>query len=176
MRKPAIYLLVLLFAMQTSALCAQTPEKPAPGFTLTLSEGHEGGFPPSYHRLRVIGTNTSNEVLIVGGCEAQRGVYRISVVHDGVPLEEKDAAARHHREEDAKHTICNQELGVNKIKSGGNFEHLVYVSGDYDMSKPGTYEITVSRETFPHNPEKSVTVKSNTLTIVVPEAEADAPK
>jgi hypothetical protein len=37
------------------------------------------------------------------------------------------------------------------------------------MTVPGTYEITVTRETDRWNPEKSVTVKSNTLTIVVPE-------
>ena len=44
------------------------------------------------------------------------------------------------------------------------------------MTVPGTYEITVTRETFPWNPEKSVTVKSNTITIVVPEPEANAPQ
>ena len=66
MRKPALYFLILPLAVQTATLCAQTPQKPEPQFTLTISEWHEGGFPPSYHRLRVIGTNTSNEVLIVG--------------------------------------------------------------------------------------------------------------
>jgi len=35
--------------------------------------------------------------------------------------------------------------------------------------KPGTYTITVNRETFPWETEKSVTVWSNTITIVVPE-------
>jgi len=44
------------------------------------------------------------------------------------------------------------------------------------MTVPGTYEITVTRETDPWNLAKSVTVKSNTLTIVVPEPGADTPK
>jgi hypothetical protein len=44
------------------------------------------------------------------------------------------------------------------------------------MSVPGTYEITVTRETDRWNPEKSVTVKSNTLTIVAPEPSAAAPQ
>jgi hypothetical protein len=44
------------------------------------------------------------------------------------------------------------------------------------MSQPGTYEITVSRETDTGHPDKSVSVKSNTLTIVVPEPEAAEPK
>jgi hypothetical protein len=34
---------------------------------------------------------------------------------------------------------------------------------------PGTYEIAVTRETDRDHPEKSVTVKSNTLTVVVPQ-------
>jgi len=34
----------------------------------------------------------------------------------------------------------------------------------------------VTKETFPGQPEKSVTVKSNTITIVVPEPEAAEPE
>jgi hypothetical protein len=175
MRKAASYFLIAVFATQAAGLFAQTPQKPEPQFALTISEWHEGGFPPNYHRLRVIGTNTSNEELTVGGCEVQRGAYRISVVYDGAPLVEKNLAARHQREEDARHNICNHELGINKIEPGGSFEHLVYISGDYDMSKPGTYEVTVSRETDPEHSEKSVTVRSNTLTIIVPEPDASEP-
>jgi hypothetical protein len=43
------------------------------------------------------------------------------------------------------------------------------------MSDPGTYEVTVSRETDPDHPDRSVTVKSNTITITVPEPETEAP-
>jgi hypothetical protein len=176
MRKLAMYFLVLLFAVHAVAVFAQAAKNQTPPFTQTISEWHQGGFPPSYHRLRVIGTNTSNEVIIVGGCEVQRGVYKVSVVYNGVPLEENDAAARRQRETNAKRTMCNHELGINKVSPGGNFERLVYISGNYDMTNPGTYEITVSRETDPDYLEKSVTVKSNTLTIVVPEPGATAPQ
>jgi hypothetical protein len=52
----------------------------------------------------------------------------------------------------------------------------LWVSSEYDLTAPGTYEITVTRETDRWHPERSVTVKSNTITIVVPEPEAGAAK
>jgi hypothetical protein len=52
----------------------------------------------------------------------------------------------------------------------------LWVSTEYDLTVPGTYEITVTRETDRWHPEKSVTVKSNTLTIVVAEPGASAPQ
>ncbi len=45
---------------------------------------------------------------------------------------------------------------------------------DYPLDVPGTYAITVSRESDPEHPEKSVTVTSNTLTVTVSEEEAKA--
>jgi hypothetical protein len=52
--------------------------------------------------------------------------------------------------------------------------HWVSLAAKYDVSRPGTYEVTVSRETDPDHPDKSVMVKSNTLTVIVPNAGADA--
>jgi len=43
------------------------------------------------------------------------------------------------------------------------------------MIEPGTYEITVSRDSDLEHPEKGVTVTSNTLTFVVPEPDAADP-
>jgi len=50
----------------------------------------------------------------------------------------------------------------------------LWVSSEYDMTVPGTYEITVTRETDRWNPNKSVTIRSNTITIVVPPPPASA--
>ncbi|MGO8786005.1 MAG: hypothetical protein ACLQVL_01300 [Terriglobia bacterium] len=92
----------------------------------------------------------------------------ISVLYNGVPLEEKDAARRQYWE---KHysQYCTFGGGVNGIKPGESGEYLVSVAFIYDVSRPGTYDITVAMETDPYHPEKSVTVKSNTITVVVPE-------
>ncbi|MGP8173503.1 MAG: hypothetical protein ACLP7O_03020 [Terracidiphilus sp.] len=179
MRKPAFYFVAMIFAMQSIAAFAQAPRpgeaRPAPGFTLTISEYHHE-FGPALNRLSVKETNISNEVITEPGCMERHGLFSVSVVYNGAPLEEKDAPARRLRENQARDMGCTSELGINPIKPGESRTHWVSVAAIYDVSKPGTYEITVSRETDPDHPEKSVTVRSNTLTVVVPEPEADAPK
>jgi hypothetical protein len=129
----------------------------------------------SIHPLRVVSTNISDEDFPVSGCAVERGLYQISVLYNGVPLKEKDEAGRLRSEAEAKITYCPQDLKMS-VPPGGTFEDVIWVSGRYDMSEPGTYEITVRRETYPNNRGKHVTVKSNTLTIVVPEAQNTQPQ
>ena len=103
------------------------------------------------------------------------GLFRVSVFYNGVSMDEKDAAARH-RGEAEQAAFASHELGLNPIKPGESFQVFLDLADRYDLSRPGTYEVTVSRETDPDHPEKSVTVKSNTITIVVPEPGETAPK
>lgn len=189
MKKLTLHLLMLLFATQAATICAQTREKPAPQFTLTI-EPYYHEFGPIFNRVAVKMTNISDGVITEPGCAASRGLYILSILYNGNPLDEKDAAARHLRE--AKQVqFCTQELGINKIKPGESVDHWIGISSIFDVSRPGTYEITVSRETDPKpdasrpgtylerasaDPDRSVTVKSNTLTVVVPESSADALK
>ena len=102
-----------------------------------------------------------------------RGLYNISVSYNGVPLEEKNAAARRLAEQAV---FCTHELGINPIKPGESIYRWFDLAYRYNLSRPGIYEVSISRETDPEHPEKSVTVKSNTLTVVVPEPGANAPK
>jgi hypothetical protein len=155
-----------MFGIQTTAFYAQVPERPATPFTLAISEFHSGSFSPAYHRLSLTVTNTSDEIFLEPGCSNVRGLYSISVVYRGTPLAEKDAAAWRRREA-AEAAFCTHELGVNEIKPRVSFHRPLELSERYDMSRPGNYEITVTRETDPEHPEKSVTVRSNTITIVV---------
>jgi hypothetical protein len=166
MKKLAIYFLVGLLGAQSAASYAQVSEQPAPKLKLAISEERSGGSPPTYHRLSVIVTNTSNEIFLEPGCSNVRGLYTISVVYRGAPLAEKDAAAWRRREA-AEAAFCTHELGINEIKPGISFQRLLDLSERYDMSRPGKYEITVTRETDPEHLEKSVTVRSNAITIVV---------
>jgi hypothetical protein len=181
MKKIALHLLMLLFAMRIVVLCAQTREEPEPGFTLTALENHDVG--PRFDRVTVRMTNISNDVITEPGCAQWRGLYVVSVLYNGVPLEEKDTATR--RASDAKIAqSCTHELGINKIEPGEHIDHWFDLAYRYDLYKPGTYAITVSKETDPKpdpatpwtylerppgDHDRSVTVKSNTLTIVVPE-------
>jgi hypothetical protein len=170
MRKLTIYSIVTALSMQAAVIFAQAPQKPEPPITLTISEyHHELG--PMFDRVSMIVTNTSKEVFFEPGCSDMRGLYNISVSYNGVTLEEKDAAARRLAEQAV---LCTHELGINPIKPGESIYRWFDLAYRYDLSRPGTYEVTISRETDPDHPEKSVTVKSNTLTVVVPEPEAAA--
>jgi len=183
MKKSALYFLILIFAMQTATLCAQTPEKPKPRFTLTISGGADPYYKGMYY-VSVIETNISNEVIREGGCLplAFRAGISISVVYNGVPLkmDETTPSVIHLRKHQVHPVPCSGSISGHEAQPGGGpegaFEDNLMISQYFDMSKPGTYEITVSKETFPGHPEKSITVRSNTLTIVVPEPEAETPQ
>lgn len=174
MRKLASYFVVLIFAIQTAAICAQNPLNRVPKFSLTIflfqNGGAESEMPgqPIFRMIRVEETNTSNESIFEAGCLELQGLFHISVLYNGVPLEERDTATRMKREAKAKQTPC-RALATNEIRPGQSWTRYLGFAWDYPMCKPGTYEITVSRESNLEHPEKSVTVKSNTLTIVVPE-------
>jgi hypothetical protein len=97
-------------------------------------------------------------------------MYDLLVVYNGVPVEETDAQKKH--KEFRKKGRCSGSVVARMVKPGKTQEDYFY----YDTTKPGTYDFTVTRETYPWDQEKSVTVKSNTLTIVVLEPEADTSK
>jgi hypothetical protein len=179
-----INLIVLILSTPATALFAQTPEKTAPRFALTISTDKGGRDPLGRYTLEVVETNISYEVLREAQCAPltfEVGI-KVSIIYNGEPLQmdETKPAVQYIRNQDKEHMGHCQKSLMHEVKPGGGpdgaFDGIFDISLLYDMPKPGTYEITVSKETFPHNPEKSVTVKSNTLTIVVPEPEADAPK
>jgi len=182
MPRPLLNSLVLLFAIQAVAASAQKPEKPAPRFTLTITDG--GADSLGRHIVALTETNISSEVLREGVC--MPGIFdaaiKVSVVYNGAPMEmdETRPAAQYIKGDKEGKGHCPGRIFMHEAKSGGGpegaFEDNLDISLLYDMSKPGTYEITVSKETFPYSPEKSVSVKSNTLTIVIPDPQVDAPR
>jgi hypothetical protein len=171
MRKQVPLLAVMIFAMQAVIVYAQTTQKPEPGFTLTLSEGRHGGQIAKNIRVLLVKlTNTSKDINYEDVCLAFQGWYNLTVVYNGVPVEDTDKQREFKKQRATGE--CNGSRTARNLKPGESRDDLFY----YDAAKPGTYEFTIDRETFPRNPDKSVTVKSNTLTIVVPEQEAVAPK
>jgi len=175
MKIPISYFLVLFFTMPTVVLRAQTTKMQEPKFSLTISMFQPGGSEnPSFHDLRVVETNTSSEAIFEDGCLETRGIFRISILYNGRPLQERDEVARKRRDADARSGRCRAMASM--IDPGQSWERYVALSWDYPMTEPGTYEITVSRESDLDYPEKSVSVRSNTITIVVPQPKAAAPK
>jgi hypothetical protein len=174
MRRLGSFLVMMVFVIFAAVATSQTTGNSEPGFTLSISVFHRGGMPPNTHLLDVKTTNTSN----VRSCETVRPnhswKFNISVLLDGIPLEEKEGIQKIRKEGIPRGYGGFVQLWC--TKPGESALEELNVTDFYDMSKPGTYEITVSRETDPDHPDKSVTVKSNTLTIVVPQPEAVAPK
>jgi hypothetical protein len=172
MRMLMPYFVAMIIATQAFA---QSAEKTEPQFTLTISEYH-GEFGPAFDRINVKETNISKYSIHDPGCVERRGWIALSVLYNGVPLEERDAVRRRYWEKQYSQ-LCTSGGGVSGgIKPGESGEYMVSVAFKYDMSRPGTYDVTVTMESDPKHPEKSVTVKSNTLTIVVPEPDAEALK
>jgi len=170
MRGAFFYLLVPLFVVQTAALCAQTREDSEPRFTLAISEAR--GFfesAPGVRALDVNMTNTSNEE-IREACPVVYRMFNLSVTYEGVPMQEKEAVQQHRKR--GEFNSCSSEQLLKPLKPGAHRDSLMYLSDFYDMSKPGAYDITVSKETYPDDPQKSVTVTSNTITMVVTEKQA----
>jgi hypothetical protein len=158
-------------ALPLAAIHAQNSGKAEPRFTLTLSMGRRDGTMAPYQQVLLVTlTNTSNEVINENWCLAFRGMYDLKVVYNGVPVEDTDAQTKYKKFRQAGR--CSGSVVGGPINPGKSKEDYIY----YDTTKPGTYEFTVTLETFPWNPEKSVTAQSNTITIIVPEPGAVAPQ
>lgn len=184
--KIGINLLTLMLLSSTAAILAQTPEKPAPTFALAIEEKPlEAENTPGTLILMVKYTNIS-DVVQNDGCMITSSAYKIQVLRDGIAVEKrkpKKATEMNNENNSTGYRIKVTRTEADScqkfdqgMKSGESVKFPLWVSSQYDMTVPGTYEITVTRETDRWNPEKSVTVKSNTLIIVVPEPEAVAPK
>jgi len=169
-------LLLLFFTLQPLSIFAQVSERPNPGFTLLISEVPRSkiseGYPPDYHLLTVTWISTSDDFKEDPVMDPENMLNMI-VLRDGAPAQETDLMRdlRKTREAIAAGETTPSALIVPRPhKPRHSVESQLEISGYFDMSQPGTYTITVNRETFPFEPEKSVTVWSNTLTIVVPPA------
>jgi hypothetical protein len=103
------------------------------------------------------------------------------VLLDGAPAEETDnmRALREQRHPTKVSKYPNQGGSYRSpttINAGKSFTVPLPIADYFDMTKPGTYTITVSKETFPDDPARSLTVWSNTIEIVVPQPAVVAPQ
>lgn len=118
-------------------------------------------------------------------CVNTSWVYQMVVLRDGVPVQKKTPSKKEDTGETPgrykipmpRFTEANACQGATQgIPPGASIKIPLWVSSFYDMTEPGTYTITVKRETFPYEPAKSVTVWSNTIEIVVPQPVAETPQ
>ena len=127
----------------------------------------------TYQVLVVKLTNTSKDVMRRTVCESFGGMYNLEVVFNGIPVEKTEAEKERRKKLEAGDCFHGGGSAVAELtKPGETRQDILY----YYTAKPGKYEITATKETYPGHPEKSVTVRSNTLTIVVPSPETVVPK
>lgn len=143
------------------------PVKPEPGFTLTISQVGYGGTIPGNYAVLVREKNISDTDIVGSGCMGLVGWLNLSVVYDGARLPETDAVRRLEKVRRAGGP-CGVDNGGFRIAPGEEHKYQLFVTQYYEMHKPGAYEITVTKETEPTDPQMSTTVKSNTITIMVP--------
>jgi hypothetical protein len=142
------------------------------GFKLNLSAHYDHStFVKNIIGLTVTMTNTSKQTIRFSPCAAFGGLYKVLVVYNGVPIDEPEWA-RKHREAmekgEANGGFCEGSDPGQKIEPGESAEDTLR----WKAEKEGTYQFTVEQKTFPKDPNKSVTVKSNTVTITMPEPAA----
>jgi hypothetical protein len=173
-----LHLAVLLFTILPVVSIAQSVERPKPGFTLSIEDDKTlpEGFPFGYHRLLATFTNVTD--MAEDDSILDRHTLNMIVLYDGAPAEETALMRQERKYRDA--LASGKAIGrahvPSTLKPGESVKMPLYISDYFDTSKPGTYTITVNQETYPWEPAKSVTVWSNTLTIVVPKPEAEAPQ
>lgn len=180
MRKLGLNFLVLIFAVQTIALCAQTVDRPKPWFSLSIAASDPSHPPMFYtadrHVVLVTYTNISDVDESHSDTDLEFGLD-MHVLLDGAPAEETNnmRALRKNRKVIESKGWSGSVQAPMTIKPGKSIVWPLPIADYFDMTKPGTYTITVSKETFPHDPARSVTVWSNTIEIVVPQPGAETP-
>lgn len=176
MKMRAASLILIILALQGGSLSAQSFVGPQPWFALLITEKPlPRGYGAGYHALDLTYTNVSERVQ-PDNCAATVGKYVIEVVRDGLPIAKKpvqkpvpsDTSKIHVKIPATGITPCGP-IGEG-IKPGGTAKFPLWLSAEYDMTRPGKYLVTVSRTVnVPDQPGKNLTVTSNTLAIIVPQ-------
>jgi hypothetical protein len=156
--------------MHLVGVFAQTPEEQAAGFTLSLSMAQHGGeFAKTTQVMVVTLTNISDRSIGDSLCSAFGGLYKLSVLYNGIQVKESDATRRHRKDMEAG----EQGRGCSGSNPGRQISHGEFMADPiyYETDKPGIYEFTVERKAFLYPTGKSVTIQSNKLKIKVSRAE-----
>ena len=112
-------------------------------------------------------TSLASSWIAEDSCARYDGFYRFIVNHNGAPIEETPEQKR------LRKSLQNGDCPWGPGPARGGFnpgEHMDYIQ-HYNAAKPGTYQIAVEEVTVPDHPEWGLTIRSNTITFVVPKSE-----
>jgi hypothetical protein len=148
---------------------AENPPRPEAQFMLNLSRLHPYAAPPP-SMLKVEMLNTSNRVIRMAYCWTFMGMYNLVVTRDGTPVPPSEDMLYVQKMRSA--VTCNGNDTIVKIQPGDSRVEEIPIENYYDVSRPGVYEIYVTRESRPYYPTKSVLVESNAISFEVPASSA----
>jgi hypothetical protein len=165
--------LPLLSIAQQRTMSSADLAKSKPTFTLSIEQDNtEAQIAPSAHSVIVTFTNISTSFIVNQFHPEAKNMYNMVVLRNGVPAPESDAmkALEQYRKVDRNPTIRHPFV----LKPGQTLTTSLDVGDYYDMTQPGTYQITITRQSLPLNPAYSTLVSSNTITVAVPRQTAAA--
>ncbi|HUE05414.1 MAG TPA: hypothetical protein VMR62_38060 [Bryobacteraceae bacterium] len=158
---------------KATAAAVPEAETPKPEFTLTIAEDKDAPRKsPSLHRVLVKYTRVAIGVESYEFHKEVEGMYNMIVLRDGAPDAETETMRELRRFRKVDHDP--ETLRAQPLKPGESWTQPLDVSDYYDMTKPGAYQVTVTRESLPLNLRYSVPVSSNTITVVVPPGTGEA--
>ncbi|MFZ0662170.1 MAG: hypothetical protein WAM66_05715 [Acidobacteriaceae bacterium] len=144
-------------------------QRPQPRFDLDISAEDEYA-PPPPEMIRVEMGNISAGVIRIAKCWPFMGMYDLVVTRDGQPVPKTGEMRR--LEVSRAAVTCPGNDTLIEIKPGGSYAEDIPIGNFYNVSDPGVYQVYVTRETYPWDPSKSVSVESNTLSFQVPSSQA----
>jgi hypothetical protein len=91
--------------------------------------------------------------------------YRMEILRDGVQVQKTESMLLSETPPKGPHNEIGPFFSI--LKPGEVVQFEVPVSECYDMTVPGSYQITFTWESDPSQPDKNVQARSNTITIAV---------
>ena len=167
-------LFLVLSTVVGSSYAAPRTGKHTPGFTLTISTKEETVRTQKDMDVVVIveEKNISNHAISIGRLSHPGYWYGMTVLLDGRPAPITELYRK---------LITPKQYGPDELpivdsfsatlKAGESERFEIHLPEFFDLSTPGTYEITFTRGTDTGQPD-NVDVKSNTITVTVLPAEA----
>lgn len=150
---------------------AETMPKPQPRFDLNISpEDPYAPAPPVMVRVEM--ENTSNSVIRIAKCWTFMGMYDLQVTRDGQPVPPTEEMLQLQKARAA--VTCPRNDTLIEIKPGDSYAEDIPIGNFYDVSQPGVYQVYVTRQTYPWDPQKSILVQSNPISFQVPVSSASA--
>ena len=134
-------------------------------FTIDIAAKDENPKTGQVGPLIVKEKNVSAHEIDLGRTMDQNTWYRIEIRRNGGPVPKTEEMRRREARQKTADSMASPFFLT--LKPGEEAQFDLPISSFYEMTEPGVYEITLAREADPEHSGRTVTVKSNTISITV---------